>query len=76
MDLCFSIAFHPQIDGQSEVTIRVLENFLWPYVEHRPSTWVDQLPLAAFTANNDVNVSKGYSPFYLNQGNHPLVPNT
>ena len=62
-DLRFSTAFHPQTDGQSEVTIRVLENFLWPYVEHRPSTWVDQLPLAEFAANNAVNLSTGYSPF-------------
>ena len=75
-DLRFSIAFHPQTDGQSEVTIRVLENFLRLYVEHRPSTWVDQLPLAEFAANNAVNVNTGYSPFYLNQGSHPLVPNT
>ena len=37
-DLHFSTTFHPQADGQSEVTIRVLENFLRPYVEHRPST--------------------------------------
>ena len=37
-DLRFSTAFHPETDGQSEVTIRVLENFLWPYIEHRPST--------------------------------------
>ena len=26
--------------------------------------------------NNAVNVSRGYSPFYLNLGSHPLVPNT
>ena len=27
-------------------------------------------------ANNAVNVNTGYSPFHLNQGSHPLVPNT
>ena len=65
-DLRFSTAFHPQTDGQSEVTIRVLENFLRLYVEHCPSTWVNQLLLAEFVANNAVNVSTVYSPFYLN----------
>ena len=38
-DLRFSTAYHPQTDGQSEVTIRVLENFLRPYVERFPETW-------------------------------------
>ena len=37
-DLRFSTAFHPEINGQSEVTIHVLENFLRSYIEHRPST--------------------------------------
>ena len=74
--LRFSTAFHPQMDGQSEITIRVLENFLRPYVEHRPSTWVDQLPLAEFAANNAINVSTRYTPFYLNQGSHPAIPSS
>ena len=56
-DLRFSTAFHPQTDGQSEVTIRVLENFLRPYVERSPHTWVQQLPLVEFAVNNAVSIS-------------------
>ncbi len=75
-DLKFSTAFHPQTDGQSEVTIRVLENFLRPYVERYPSSWSRQLSIAEFVANNSVNASTGYSPFYLNTGMHPQVPHS
>lgn len=32
-DIRFSAAFHPQADGQLQVTNSVIENFLWPYVE-------------------------------------------
>ena len=73
-DLRFSTAFHPQTDGQSEVTNRVMENFLRPYVERTPHTWVQQLPLAEFAANNAISVSTGFSPFYLNAGIHPTMP--
>ena len=73
-DLRFSTAFHPQTDGQSEVMIRTLENFLRPYVERNPSCWVKQLPLAEFAANNAVNASTGYTPFYLKAGQDPAVP--
>ena len=65
-DLRFSIPFHPITDGQSEVTIRIFENFLQPYIEHRPSTWVDKLPLGEFAVNNAATVNTGYLPFYLN----------
>ena len=73
-DLRFSTAFHPQTDGQSEVTNRVMENFLRPYVERTPHTGVQQLPLAEFAANNAISVSTGFSPFYLNAGIHPTMP--
>ena len=32
------------------------------------------MALAEFAANNAVNVATGYSPFYLNSGEHLLVP--
>ena len=54
--------------------IQTLENFLRPYVERYPQTWSEYLALAEFAANNAVNVTTGYSPFYLNSGDHPLVP--
>ena len=54
--------------------IQTLENFLRPYVERHPPTWSQYLALAEFAANNAVNVATVYSPFYLNSGDHPLVP--
>ena len=54
--------------------IQTLENFLRPYVERHPETWSQQLALAEFAANNAVNVATGHTPFFLNSGDHPLVP--
>ena len=36
-------------------------------------TWSQYLALAEFAANNAVNVATGYSPFFLNSSDHPLV---
>ena len=68
MDLQLSTTFHPQTDGQSQVTIRMLENFLRPYVELHPQMWNKRLSRAEFAPNNAINASKGYTPFYLNAG--------
>ena len=70
-----SIAFHPQTNGHSEVTICVLENFLWSYVEVHPDTWSKYLSLAEFVANNAMNVSTSFSPFVLNVGEIARLPN-
>ena len=75
-DVRYSTAFHPQTDGQSEVTIRVMENFLHPYVERYPSSWSTQLSIVEFGADNVVNASTGYTPFYLNTTIHPVVPSS
>ena len=51
-----------------------MENLVRPYVELTPHTWVQQLPLAEFAANNAISVSTGFSPFFLNAGIHALLP--
>ena len=71
--LRMSTAYHPQSDGQSEVSIRTLENFLRPYVEDNPSGWAQLLPMIEFAANNAKNASTGYTPFFLLHGQHPDV---
>ena len=73
-DLRLSTAFHSQTDGQSEVTICVLENFLQPYVELHLHTWSKCLSVAEFATNNAINVSIVYTPFYLNTGEDLALP--
>ena len=74
MDLHFSTAFHLQTDGQSERMIQTMENFLKLYVKRRPAGWSQHLALTEFATNNTGNVATGYTPFFLNFGDHPIVP--
>ena len=50
--LRFSIAFHPQIDGQSERTIQTLEDMLRTYVMELQGSWDKYVPLMEFAYNN------------------------
>ena len=73
-DLWFSSTFPPQIDGQSERMIQMLENLLRPYVERHPQTWSQYWALAEFAANNTVDVATRYSPLFLNFSDLNLSP--
>ena len=73
IDLQFSLAFYPQMDGQSERMIHILENFLKPYVGRHSLEWTQHLALAKFAANN---MKFGYNRFYLNAGEHPIILST
>ena len=72
----FSTAFHPQTDGQTERTNRVLEEVIRHFIDGDHKNWEDLLPLAAFAMNNAKSSSTGETPFYLNHGSHPLTPIT
>ena len=74
--LAMSSGYHPQTDGQTERMNRTLEEMLRAFCGSSglEQTWETYLPLAEFQYNNGVQASTGYSPFFLNSGQHPHTP--
>ena len=63
--------YHPQADGQTERMNRVLEEMLRSYVGRLHTDWDRYLAQVEFAYNDAVHAGTGYSPFYLNYGEHP-----
>ncbi|XP_069150223.1 uncharacterized protein [Solanum lycopersicum] len=61
--LDMSTAFHPQTDGQSERTIKVLEDMLRDCAIDFGARWDQYLPLAEFAYNNSYHSSIQMAPF-------------
>jgi hypothetical protein len=59
----YSVAFHPQTDGQSERTIQTLEDMLRACVMSWKGSCEDQLALAEFAYNNSYQASIKMAPF-------------
>ena len=53
--LHFSIAFHPQTDGQAERVIQILEDMLRSCVIDYEGSWDRHIPLVEFVYNNVFN---------------------
>jgi hypothetical protein len=68
-----STAFHPESDGQTEISNATLLQYLRFYVNYTQDDWEEWLPLAEFALNNAVSASTGMSPFFANKGYHPRV---
>ena len=62
-ELRFSTAFHPQTNGQSERTIRTLEDMLRACVIEFSGSWDDHLALIEFAYNNSYQASIGMAPY-------------
>ena len=69
-----STAFHPQTDGQTERSNRVIEDILRAYVNPAQDDWDIHLPLVEFAINNAYQASIRTTPFFLNYGFHPRCP--
>jgi hypothetical protein len=70
-NLAFSLAYHPQIDGQTEVVNRSLGDLLRSLVIEHHSSWDNILPQVEFAYNDSVNRSIGKIPFQIVYGAQP-----
>jgi hypothetical protein len=61
--LNFSTAYHPQTDGQSEITIQTLEDMLRLCVLDFMGSWLRHLPLVEFAYSNSFQVTIGMAPY-------------
>ena len=68
--LLMSTAEHPQIDGQSEATIKIVQKLIRPFA-FQDQDWETLLPSLEFAYNDTQQSSTGQTPFYLNYGYHP-----
>ena len=73
--LGLSTAFHPEMDGASERTNKMVNQCLRYHVARNQKGWVRALPQVRFAIMNTVNKSTGFSPFQLHIGRSPrLIP--
>src|SRR5436190_15739248 len=70
--LLMSTAEHPQTDGQSEATVKIVQKLIRPFV-FQDQDWEMLLPSLEFAYNGTQQFSTGQTPFYLNYGYHPKV---
>jgi transposase InsO family protein len=75
MKLSFSLAYHPQTDGQTERTNQVLEDMLRACALQHGGSWDKSLPYAAFSYNNNnYQVRLKMSPFEALYGRKCRTP--
>jgi hypothetical protein len=69
-----SMAFHPQIDGQTEVVNRMVVHILRMYNSNHPHRWDESLPYVHHIYNGDMHRSTSHNPFQVGLGFQPLGP--
>jgi hypothetical protein len=72
--LNFISAYHPQTDGQTEMTNQVLEDMLRACALKHGGSWDKSLPYAEFSYNNSYQASLKMSPFEALYGRKCRTP--
>jgi len=63
--LCYSTAYHPQSDGQTEVVNKCLENYLRCMTGTSPAQWVKWLPSAEWWYNTNYHTTTKSTPYEI-----------
>ena len=74
MKLLMSTALHPEADGLSENSNKMVECYSLGFTTHDQANWRDYLPLAECAYNSSVHRSTKLMPFELNLGYEPPLP--
>jgi hypothetical protein len=61
--LKFTTAMHPQMDGQSEWVIQILEDMLHAYALDFRNKWIDNFAYVEFVYNDNFQSTIGMAPF-------------
>ncbi|QRW21153.1 Retrotransposable element Tf2 protein [Rhizoctonia solani] len=69
----FSLAYHPESDGQTERVNQFIEFYLRLYVAADHLDWTTWLPLAEYAYNNAKHAATGKTPFELVYGRNPVM---
>ena len=67
---------YPQTDGQTERMNRTLEDMLRAYVNYEQDDWDQHLTATEIAISNSQQTSTKFSPYYVNYGRHPVLPNS
>ena len=68
-----STPYHPQANGQEEVTNRALERILTKVVSRNRKYFVDKLMEATWAYNTTWKTTIGFTPYYLVYGKRSLL---
>jgi hypothetical protein len=72
--LCFSSAYHPQTDGQTEKVNQILEDMLRSCALQYGRNWDKSLSYAEFSYNNSYQESLKMAPFEMLYGRRCRTP--
>src|SRR6266480_6778760 len=69
--LDMSTAFHPQTDGSTGITNKIIIQILRNWVSMKQDNWAQHLSLVTYAINISMNDTTKMSPFYLRFGCQP-----